>query len=146
MAIGMLIIGGIGFAGSAVLAVPAWRAAHGGGRAGTFTLTEAMSCDRNPPPRQRCGWFGDFTGDDGTVVRRHYELAEGLPPGSKVGDTVAARDTGSLTQIYRAGDTQAWKAPAGSLAAFASALVLGLLLLAPWSWRLRRQPRQADRV
>ena len=138
VAIGMLVIGGFGILGASVLTVPAWQAAHGGGHTGTFTLTEPMSCDRYQPPRQRCGWFGDFVSDDGTVVRRHKELHGGLPPGATIGETLPARDTGSLAQIYQGTDTQGWKNPAGFLAGFAGAFLLGIILLLPWLRRGRR--------
>src|SRR5689334_20233997 len=123
--------------GSALLLVPAWRAAHGYGVTGTFTLTEPMSCDRRPPPRQRCGWFGDLRGDDGRTVRRDREYADGLPPGFRTGDTVPARDTGSPTQIYPPDGGRTWQSSAGFLAGAAAVFVLGLALCRPWTWRAR---------
>ena len=143
VAVGMLVIGTFGIAGSGVLTVPAWRAAHGAGHAGTFTLTEPMSCDRHEPPRQRCGWFGDFVSDDGMVVRRDLELSGGLPPGAKIGDTLSARDTGSPAQIYQANDTHGWKQPAGFLTGFVGAFVQGAVLLKPWSWWIRPRRQHA---
>lgn len=137
VAIGWVVIGAIGACGSGSMFVPAWQAAHGGGVTGTFTLTEPLSCDRYQPPRQRCGWFGDFRNDDGKNVRRHVELAEGLPPNAQVGDTVPARDTGSLTAVYKVDDRQGWRSSAGFFAAFSVALLLGILVLQPWSWRDR---------
>jgi hypothetical protein len=133
----MLIVGALGACGAAVLLVPAWQATHGAGHTGVFTLTEAMSCDRYPPPRQRCGWFGDFVSDDGRIVRHRKELAGGLPPGAKVGDTVRARDAGSLAQIYPENDTSAWKFPAILVAGFVAAFVVGAVLVQPWSWARR---------
>ncbi|WP_433292938.1 hypothetical protein ACQP2F_29350 [Actinoplanes sp. CA-030573] len=127
--------------GSLTMLVPDWRAAHGGGRTGTFTLTEPMSCDRWPPPRQRCGWFGDFVSDDGTVVRRDMELAGGLPAGASAGDTVGARDTGSPTAIYLLTDRSTWKSSAGFAALGLGAGLAGLLALEPWSWRRRWRAR-----
>jgi hypothetical protein len=143
IAIVWVIIGGFGACGSAILLVPAWQAARGSGHTGTFTLTEPLSCDRNQPPRQRCGWFGDFVSDDSAVVRRHLELDGGLPPGAKIGDTVRARDAGSLAQIYQETDTQGWKTAAGFLAAFSGAFMLGTLVLEPWWWRARLRQRRA---
>jgi hypothetical protein len=144
--IGWVIISGVVVLGSVTMLVPAWRAAHGGGVTGTFTLTEAMSCDRRQPPRQRCGWFGDFRGADGRTVRHHLELAGGLPPGARVGDTVAARDTGSWAQAYRIGDRGVWRSPAGFLGLALIPLTIGLLVLQPWSWRARfRRARAAGR-
>jgi len=151
VAIGFVVLGTFGSCGAVMLAVPAWRAAHQGGRVGTFTLTEAGQCDRYPPPRQRCGWFGDFVSDDGEVVKRHRELAGGLPPGAKVGDTVPARDTGSFTEIYQLSDRNAWHQDFGFVAAFISMTIAGILLLKPWSWwrwlRERRRPAsELDRI
>ncbi|BCJ48500.1 hypothetical protein GCM10010168_64350 [Actinoplanes ianthinogenes] len=136
-AIAFVVIGAIGSVGTATMLAPDWRAAHGGGVTGTFTLTEPMSCDRREPPRQRCGWFGDFRGDDGRTVRRDMELADGLPPGAAVGDTLAARDTGSRTQIYPVDDVRTWRTSAAFFAGFTGAFLIGLLLLEPWRWRRR---------
>jgi hypothetical protein len=141
VAIGWVVIGAIGACGSGFMLVPDWQAAHGGGVTGTFTLTEPLSCDRYPPPRQRCGWFGDFRSVDGEAVRRDMELAGGLPPGAQVGDTVPARDTGSLTAIYQVNDSQSWRSSAGFFAGFFAAFLVGIVLLEPWRWRTR--PRQA---
>lgn len=141
VAVAFVVIGCIMGVGSLTMLVPDWRAAHGGGRTGTFTLTEPMSCDRNPPPRQRCGWFGDFVSDDGTVVRRDKELAGGLPDGASAGDTVDARDTGSRTEIYPLTDRSTWKQSAGFAALGFGAGLIGLLALEPWSWRRRWRER-----
>ena len=65
---GFVLIGAIGTCGSGFMLVAAVRAAHGAGVTGTFTLTEALECDRYPPPGQRCGWFGDFRSDDGRTA------------------------------------------------------------------------------
>lgn len=141
-----VIVSGVIVLGSATMLVPAWRAAHGGGVTGTFTLTEAMSCDRWQPPRQRCGWFGDFRSADGRTVRHRLELADGLPPGARVGDTIAALDTGSSAQAYRLGDRDAWRSPAGFLGIGLIPLTIGLLVLQPWSWRARfRRARATGR-
>lgn len=141
VAIGALIIGGIGACSSAVQLVPAWQAAHGGGVAGTFTLTEPIGCDRYEPPRQRCGWFGDFRSDDGRTVRRRLELAGGLPPGAPVGATVPARDTGSRTEIFQADDRESWRSWADFLAVSSGVFLFALALLEPWSWRDRLRSR-----
>jgi hypothetical protein len=132
VAIGWVILGGVMAVGGLILTVPQWRAAHGEGRTGTFTLTEPTSCDRYSPPRQRCGWFGDFVSSDGTVVRRRFELAGGLPPGAQIGNTIPARDTGSFTVIYPLTGTPSWTTPAGFAAAGFGACLVGLLILRPW--------------
>ncbi|MGI5184508.1 hypothetical protein ACQEVZ_50470 [Dactylosporangium sp. CA-152071] len=129
-----LLLGGVGTAGAAITTVPAWRAAQGAGVTGTFTLTDPRPCDRWDPPRQRCGWVGDFVSDDGTVVRRDTGLSGGLPPGAKVGDTLPARDTGSPTVIYPLAGAQSWKDDAMTLAISVAIFVLGLVLTRPWCW------------
>ena len=139
IAIIWVIIGACGAGGSGLQLVPAWQAAHGGGVSGRFTLTEPVGCDRYQPPRQRCEWFGDFGSDDGRTVRRGLQLAGGLPPGAQVGDTVAARDTGGLTQVYQAGDSRSWLLSARFFAGFCVAFLAGILLLQPWTWWNRRR-------
>lgn len=129
--------------GGLVLAVPEWLAARGGGVTGTFTLTELIGCDRYEPLRQRCGWFGDFVSDDGKVVRRRKELAGGLPDGATIGDTVAARDTGSLTQIYPLTDRHGWKGSAGFAALGFGVCLVGLLAIDPWFW-FRQRPQTSS--
>jgi hypothetical protein len=136
--VAMLVIGGIGTFGSAVQAIPAWRAAHGQGRVGAFTLTEPQSCDRYAPPKRRCGWFGDFVSSDGTEVFHRRELGGGLPPGGKAGDQVPARN-GGWSQIYQLSDRHAWKKPATFLAVFAGVFVAGLILVRPWRLVRRRR-------
>lgn len=142
MAVALLVIGGIGSLGAGSLAIPAWRAAHGQGRVGTFTLTEPLSCDRYAPPRQRCGWFGDFVSADGAVTLHRRELSGGLPPGAAVGDTLPARDAGSWTQVYQLSDSQTWKTSAGFSALSAGFFVLGVVLLHPWRLVRRRRGRR----
>ncbi|MEU8821884.1 hypothetical protein [Actinoplanes sp. NPDC048796] len=142
IAVFWVVIGGVMGVGSLVMLVPAVRAAHGEGRSGTFTLVEPMSCDRWEPPRQRCGWFGDFTSDDGKDVRTDMELAGGLPDGAKAGDVITARDTGSATEIYQLTDDSTWKQTAGFAALGLGACLIGLLVLQPWSWLRRWQGRE----
>jgi hypothetical protein len=122
--------------GTIVMVVPAWLAAHGHGHVGNYTFTEPMSCDSEPPPQQRCGWFGDFVSDDHTVIKRHRELATDLPPGAQVGDTIRARDAGSSNEIYVDGDAGGWHNPALFLAISSALLVVGIVL----ALLLRRRP------
>ncbi|XVV12952.1 hypothetical protein ACQP2X_00935 [Actinoplanes sp. CA-131856] len=133
MAAFWVVIGAVVGAGSLTMLVPDVRAAHGEGRVGTFTLTEPMSCDRWEPPRQRCGWFGDFVSDDGRDVRTDMELSGGLPDGARTGDVIAARDTGSQTAIYPLTGDQSWKQAAAFAALGLTACLAGLLTLRPWS-------------
>jgi hypothetical protein len=145
VAVGALIIGSMIFVGSIVITVSAWLAAHGAGRSGTFTLTEPLGCKPYEPPRLRCGWFGDFTSDDGTVTRRHMELFPQLRYRAAAGQTLRARDTGSLAQIYQEGDTQSWKGDLLFVAGGLAAIAVGILLLEPWQWRARLQQRRLRR-
>jgi hypothetical protein len=82
VAIGWVIIGAVGACLTGLSLVSDARAACGGGITGTFTLTEPNGCDRFQPPAQRCGWFGDFRGDDGKTVRTGVELAGATAGGS----------------------------------------------------------------
>lgn len=144
VSVAFLLLGPLGILGSATLLIPAVMAAAGGGSTGTFTLTQPDGCDRNPPPRQRCDWFGDFVSDSGRDQRPNMELAGGLPPGAKVGDTVRARDTGSFTQIYPVDDTSGWRLPAIVLTGFLAAFLMGLVVLKPWRWRIRSTGRRSN--
>jgi hypothetical protein len=143
----VLIVAGAVTAGLATLTVPAWRAAHGEGVVGTFTLKEPLSCDRLEPPQQRCGWFGDFVSDDGTVERRRMELHGGLPRGAKIGDTLRARDAGSRTQIYpESGETVSWKPYALALAITSLVAIVSFVIVQPWSWITSARRRRKQRA
>jgi hypothetical protein len=133
--------------GVETLAVPGWKAAHGGGVVGTYTLKEALGCDRYEPPRQRCGWFGDFLSDDGTVERRDMEFSGGLPKGAKVGDTRRARYTGSRTVIYPESGPVTWKPYALTLVIASLVAIVSFVLVEPWlwiAWAIRRWKRRAS--
>jgi hypothetical protein len=82
----------------------------------------------DPPPKQRCGWFGDFISDDRAVVKHNVELAGGLPPGAKTADSVRARSAGSHNTVYRDRDTTSWQTDAMFLGLFSGALLLGITL------------------
>jgi hypothetical protein len=137
VAIGWVIIGALGACLAGLELVPDVRAARGDGITGTFTLTEPDGCDRLQPPKQRCSWFGDFRGDNGKTVHAGVELAGGLPPGAQAGDTVAARDAGDPSAVYRADDRHTWQLTAVFFALFSGAFLVGLLVLQPWTWRSR---------
>ncbi|WP_433042915.1 hypothetical protein [Dactylosporangium sp. CS-033363] len=128
----LLVVGLIGTLGMLAALVPSWRAAHGGGRTGTFTLTEFAPCDRWEPPRQRCAWYGDFVSDDGSVVRARQRLVGGLAKGAKAGETLPARDVGSPGLIYPLDHTGNWGPYREFLAGFAAMSVAGLVLTRPW--------------
>jgi hypothetical protein len=136
VAIGWVIFGAFGSCLAGFSLVPDVRAARGGGVTGTFTLTEPDGCDRFEPPKQRCGWFGDFRSDDGKTVHIRMYL-EGLPSTAQVGDTVAAREVGDPKTVYRADDRDTWQLTALFFAGFSAVFLIGLLLLQPWTWRSR---------
>ncbi|GLW27694.1 hypothetical protein [Actinoplanes regularis] len=141
----LVLVGVVGTLGVGSMLVPEWRAAHGGGVTGTFTLTEPLGCDRRKPPDHQCDWFGDFRGEDGRTVRQHMEWSEYLPASAQIGDTLAARHTGSLAQIYPAdGDTH-WQLSAKIVAGCVAALLAGLVLLEPWMWRTWLRRRRYER-
>lgn len=135
VAIAWVIVGALGACLSGLILVPDVRAARGGGVTGIFMLTEPNGCDRYPPPKQRCGWFGNFRSDDGKIVLKDVELAGGLPPGAQVGDTVPARDVGYSNAVYQVNDHQTWQLSAVIFAAFCTAFLVGIVLLRPWTWR-----------
>jgi hypothetical protein len=140
IAVGWVIIGGIMMCGSGFMLITAWKASHGRGATGTFTLTQLDGCDRYQPPRQRCAWWGDFRSDDGRTIVRHTIL-DGLQPGAQVGDTVRARDV--ARQIFRIDDTQSWRESAAFLAVSSAVFLVGVLVLKPWTWRSRARTRPA---
>ncbi|MFC6020044.1 hypothetical protein ACFP2T_28100 [Plantactinospora solaniradicis] len=77
---------------------PSWRAATGGGTAGSFTA-ESMWAG-GPAVRDR-QWRGTFVSTDRSVVRRDVKLAD-VPVQIEIGSSVPARDTGGAV-VYGAG-------------------------------------------
>ena len=106
-----------------VIAVrPSWRAAHGGGTAGAWTISENLCGRRN------CEFRGQFRADDGTDVRTDLVFYDPLPETAKVGDSFRARDTGDRNGVFAQSGSNQWHKPA--LLVLASAL----LLLAWGTW------------
>ena len=141
-----LVFGAIGMLVLMASFVPAWQAAHGGGRTGTFTLTEFEGCDRFEPPVQRCGWFGDFVSDDGAVVRGRQRLAGGLPKGAQAGETLPARAVGGPGLIYQLDDTERVDQTVNFLAGFTVIFAVGLVLCRPWRFRAWLRSRSSRPV
>lgn len=82
---------------------PGWRAAHGQGVPGMFTVT-SQDCHRG------CMTYGDFTSADGSHTQRDVQLIEGgSSPRRAIGTTVAALDTGDRLGVYPVG-TKDWEA------------------------------------
>jgi hypothetical protein len=104
---------------------PGWRAAHGWGVSGTFTVG-SQDCHKG------CMTYGDFTSTDGRDSRQAVQLVEGgSSPRRAVGATVAALDTADRLGVYPVG-TKEWQ----------SSLAIGLLgagYLVGWlAWLMRR--------
>jgi hypothetical protein len=134
-AIVLVLLGVAGAAVSVFLLAPAVRAARGEGVTGTFTLVQPGPCARDPLPRRRCVWFGDFRGDDGRTVRRDVELDPRLPLTARAGDTVPARDTGAHRLVYARDAAGSWRMPALGLGVFGAMILTGIAVSQPWSWR-----------
>ena len=112
-----------------------WRAAHGGGVSGSFTVTRS-EC------RKGCMTYGDFAASDGNT-RTDVLLDEG-GDGSRraAGEVVAAHDTGDRLGVFPDGGAQQWGYSAGFLG-------LGAGYLIGWTiWLTRRTAirRNAVRV
>jgi hypothetical protein len=107
---------------------PGWRAAHGQGVPGTFTVT-SQHCHKG------CATYGDFTSTDGSDTQRDVQLIEGgSSPRRAIGTTVAALDTDDRLGVYPV-ETKDWEA--------SLAVVLGgATYLVGWlAWLGRRQLR-----
>lgn len=105
---------------------PAYRARFGTGAAGVF-LAEHESCNRS------CFWTGTFTADAG-YTRPHVGLASGHGP-HRVGDRVAAIDTGDSENVFPRGGGWDWL--------IVTALILAatgyLAACGRWLWRRVRR-------
>src|SRR5262249_34646337 len=79
----------------------AWRAAHGGGVPGSFTVVSS-ECGT----RKSCMTYGDFVASDGN--RRTDVLLDegGFGPRRAVGAVVAAHDTGHRSGVFPDGGRQ----------------------------------------
>ncbi|MGZ6836143.1 MAG: hypothetical protein ACXVGE_09805, partial [Blastococcus sp.] len=107
---------------------PAWRAAFGGGVAGTFTSTHS-SCGR-----LECSYFGPFDSVDDTIHLPRARMTETFLSLHR-GQRVAAVYTGSSEgQVFLAHRTRAW---------LTDSVILGVVVagLAVWARRLRRAIR-----
>jgi hypothetical protein len=106
----------------------AWRAAHGGGRPGTFVALE-RSCGHH----SHCGFYGDYESADRTVRLAHVWLDE--PPRDLVveGSTDVVWVHGRDPQVvFRARGSYEWLLIAGLLVA-----ALGALGWTAWRWLWR---------
>ena len=105
---------------------PAWRAAHGGGVPGLFTVVSS-ECDR-----KSCMTYGDFVASDGS--RRTDVLLDegGFGRRRAVGAVVAAHDTGDRLGVFPDGGRPQWGFDIGFL-------IVGAAYLAGWVvWLARR--------
>jgi hypothetical protein len=112
---------------------PEWRAAHGGGVPGSFTVTHS-DCAKG------CMTYGDFTAADGDT-RIDVLLNEGGDgPRREAGTVVAAHDTGDRLGVFPDGGAQQWGFSVGFLG-------LGAAYLVCWSvWLARRGAVHPDAV
>jgi hypothetical protein len=112
---------------------PAIQATHSGGTAGYFIPGEE--------PSGRNAWFGDFRLADGTVTRRHTQIADLGDPQLHTGVPVAARDTGDPDFVYPGSDQGAWHGPVNVIigAVWALGWALAVIFRAGARW-LRRPP------
>jgi hypothetical protein len=85
---------------------PAWSAAHGGGRPGTFAATE-RSCSTGKITT--CGFFGTYVSDDGTV-RLSWVWLDEPPRGLEEGDTTPVVYAGGRSRptVYAAYRSTEW--------------------------------------
>jgi hypothetical protein len=118
---------------------PAWSAAHGGGRAGTFTVRD-RSCGR-----RLCAWRGEFHSDDGTVVRNEVTMRDSMPDSTHLGDDVRARDTGDLEGVFAESGSQVWRGPAMLMAGSGAILLAWLVWLTIMARRRRPDAAPAHR-
>ena len=128
---GWVFIGGIGLCVSPVLAAQEWRADHGYGTRGVYTLTEKGGCSHHARPEDNsCGWYGEFVSDDGDVIHtRVYMTLPGVD--RQVGDTARVRDGGFLGEpaLYLDGDAEGWRRNLIFVAAFGAAFLVALVVL-----------------
>jgi hypothetical protein len=134
LALAALGIGGLGTVALPGQAISAYRTSHGGGKPGTLTLVESLGCDRNRPPK--CGWYGDFASDDGTVVRSQLELLA-APESAAAGDNVRARYAGG-TVVFLEGDSTGWRPLVAMAVAFFVVFLVGLGATVHFLWPRKR--------
>jgi hypothetical protein len=104
---------------------PAWRAAHGGGHAGTLTL-QSRFCNR-----WNCTWRGQFRSDDAAARRDNVRMHDAVPEGPQVGSELPARDAGDRTGVFAQSNSNSWHidavflvASGGFLAGWAGWLII----------------------
>lgn len=148
--LGWVGIGGVAFLLSSVRTFEEWRADHGHGTPGVYTLTEQRDCSHDPRPEDRtCTWLGRFVSDDGTVVLSDVPLVlEGAD--RQVGDAVRVvdREFSGQQVLYLGDDPDGWRQNLVFVVPSGVALLVGsvglVVILRPWQWparwRRRRQP------
>lgn len=110
---------------------PAVRAARADGVSGVFTARQ-LQCIQHPG-HESCVWAGDFTSDDGQVLRHGVELYGSDRDTTAAGQTTEAVDTGRESRVYGPDGSDEWM--------FTSLLALaGLAVLIVAVKRVRRSP------
>jgi len=117
---------------------PGWRAAHGQGVPGTFTVTR-QEC------RKGCMTYGDFTNADGSDTRRGIQLIEGgSSPRRGTGTNVPALDTDDRLGVYPIGTTN-WKSTLVTTL-IATAYLVGWLIWLGRRYMRRHHNRRATNL
>jgi tetratricopeptide (TPR) repeat protein len=130
----LALLVGLGCAGLGVVDWgPNWQAAHGGGTTGTLVLT------RSDCVLDLCDWYGDFTGDDGSVRTDVAMQAEYVPEGAQVGDVLRVRDTGARDGLFPESGSDEWISVLLMTVVGVGLVVVGLLV-GPVLSLLRRRP------
>jgi hypothetical protein len=99
---------------------PAVRAARGDGMPGTFLVT-SRECGKS------CTLYGDFTSDDGSVVRVDVMYLDGTPR-VQVGDSLRALDAGDRSGVFRPSGSHQW-------ALIVIVMGMGAVGATWWLWR-----------
>jgi Tfp pilus assembly protein PilF len=133
------ILGVVVLAVGLICAGPSWPdlgpqvgAAQGDGTPGTIVIYERGCGLRG------CAWYGDFTSDDGRVIRRQVGIREGVPETARPGDRVAALDTGGIRNVYPPTGSTQWRTTA-VYAGAGTLVVLAWIVIFPVMTLIRRR-------
>ncbi|MFI9552906.1 hypothetical protein [Nonomuraea endophytica] len=109
-----------------------WRALQGEGRSGVF-VAEEYKCGR-----RTCYWLGNFTSDDGQIIKPDVRL-DTDPDDIYEGDETPALDVAEDRQVvYVSGELQPFLESLAIAAAGFGFFAFGILCMMPWRWFPRR--------